>query len=429
MGIMAAKAAAAADQPKRKRGRPSLGGEKASTDGAEAAEQPKRKRGRPSLGGEKAQKNGAAAGENDEEEPPSASKRGRPRKEVEQRAEEGYVDDPRPAKRKPGRPSLKDQLPSETQEGEAAAPDGKKKRGRKPLRDRTSWGEKRQQADGGPEEGEGEEHDNVPDEDDDEEEEQEDEEEEDQEEEDPDEEPKDSRRKSSSTRKPYPHIVARVRGIKQSTIDAKWSPLTASSIAAATETLTLAHRPIMQRLANTQQRRQHTASALSLLHRRVSRKLKRGLPFPPPAVAATSAPKTSRRQARGGRRGGGGGHEAELDFESVLDGARALERQLDPALHSLELLKKEKERMEKELEKDYQTLQHLEAGARMQAREQRDQLKKTHALVPDDITLRKGKLRDAEIKFEVNGAVAPGTVFKVSLSWFCPTIAVLFCRT
>lgn len=59
-----------------------------------------------------------------------------------------------------------------------------------------------------------------------------------------------------------------------------------------------------------------------------------------------------------------------------------LERQLDPGLHAVELLRREKKRIEGELEKDYETLRNLEAGARGQARQQRELLKKAHVLAP-----------------------------------------------
>lgn len=225
---------------------------------------------------------------------------------------------------------------------------------------------------------------------------------------------------------PYPHVTTRVRGVKQSTIDAKWKALNASAIATATQTLTLANRPIMQRLAGTEQRRQHASNVLALLQRRISRKLQRGLPFPPPAIAPSTTSVSARQQLRsGGRRRGRramseGGHEAELNFESVIDGTQALERQLEPALHALEVLKKEKSRVETELEKDYKVLQNLEAGARQRAKEQRDRIKKAHALVPDGVALaamRKVKQEDdVEMKFDgKESVVPPGAIFKVSI--------------
>jgi Ribonuclease G/E len=72
----------------------------------------------------------------------------------------------------------------------------------------------------------------------------------------------------------------------------------------------------------------------------------------------------------------------ELDFEAVLDGKQALDRQLQPAKHAVGLLKAEKDRMEKELEKDYEELRRLEANARAQTRERKDLFRKAHILAP-----------------------------------------------
>lgn len=215
---------------------------------------------------------------------------------------------------------------------------------------------------------------------------------------------------------PYPHVFTTTRSVKQDTIDKRWAPLTPASVAAASETLTLAHRPIMQRLAATGQKRQYASSALSLLHRRISRKLQRGMPFPPAAVtgpaSASQGPpvKRGRGRPRGIASNKTAGVEAEMDFESVLDGSQALERQLDPLLHAVELLRREKEHMERELELDYQNLRNLEAGARGQARVQRDQIKKAHALVPE--AKPRAADDDVEMVFDTKG-VPPGGVFKV----------------
>lgn len=96
-----------------------------------------------------------------------------------------------------------------------------------------------------------------------------------------------------------------------------------------------------------------------------------------------------------------------MDFESVLDGAQALERQLEPILHAVELLRREKESMEVELEKDYLTLQNLEAGAKGQARERRDQIKRAHVLVPETMS----GSRDDGVGKEGDGG--RGALFKV----------------
>ncbi|KJZ80237.1 hypothetical protein HIM_00087 [Hirsutella minnesotensis 3608] len=177
-----------------------------------------------------------------------------------------------------------------------------------------------------------------------------------------------------SPRKPYAHVVAQVRRVRPSTITAKWSPLGEPSLSAVSSLLHLAHQPILQRLSGTNQRRAHASAALHLMMRRIARKVARGLPFPPAAMP--SAPATRAQQPTDG------GREVELDFESVLDGAAALEARLGPAAHAVELLRREKEYIERELERDYETLRNLEASARAQAREQRGLLKKAHVLTP-----------------------------------------------
>ncbi|KAM4059161.1 CENP-Q, a CENPA-CAD centromere complex subunit [Hirsutella rhossiliensis] len=178
--------------------------------------------------------------------------------------------------------------------------------------------------------------------------------------------------------KPYVHIVPRVRHVRQSTIAAKWSPLTGPSLSAVSALLQLAHQPILQRLSSTHQRRAHASAALRLMARRISRKVAaRGLPFPP-----ASMPAASRRGGQQQQQPSDGGRETELDFESVLDAKAALEAQLGPAAHAVELLRRERDSIEKELERDYETLRELEARARSQTREQRGLLKKAHALTP-----------------------------------------------
>ncbi|KAG8670077.1 hypothetical protein FPOAC2_09418 [Fusarium poae] len=172
--------------------------------------------------------------------------------------------------------------------------------------------------------------------------------------------------------KPYLHIAPFKRTIRSSHIAVKWSPLTGSSLPAATSILALAQRPILQRTATTRNRRDHATAALNLVSRRIERKLDRGVPFP----AASSTTSTRRRaDADGGR-------AMELDFEAVLDGKQALERQLHPAKHAVGLLKVERDRMEKELENDYEVLRGLEANARAQTRERKDLFRKAHVLAP-----------------------------------------------
>lgn len=206
--------------------------------------------------------------------------------------------------------------------------------------------------------------------------------------------------------RPYVHVAPHVRRVRQSAIAAKWSPLTGPSLSAASTLLHLAHRPILQRLSNTHQRRAHTSAALRLTTRRIARKVARGLPFPP---AAMPAPAAARRQADGGR-------ETELDFEAVLGGKALLEAQLGPAAHAVEVLRREKERVERELERDYEMLRGLEAGARAQAREQRGLLKKAHVLAPEAAEAAARHARgEKEVVFTHDEAASSAGVFTVSL--------------
>ncbi|KXJ96412.1 centromere protein Q [Microdochium bolleyi] len=89
------------------------------------------------------------------------------------------------------------------------------------------------------------------------------------------------------------------------------------------------------------------------------------MPFPPPPP------------------GGSTKREDELEFEKTIAGLEALEYQLDPLLHSVQLLQREKERAEKELEREYKVLNRLTANARTAARERKGHLRKMHGLVPE----------------------------------------------
>lgn len=113
------------------------------------------------------------------------------------------------------------------------------------------------------------------------------------------------------------------------------------------------------------------------------------------------------------------GRATELDFESVLDAKQALERQLDPALHAVELLTREKEKLERELEKDYEALRTLESSAKAQGREYRGMLKKAHVLAPTPEMIQSQRRHKAEqdISFRHSGSSLPGGLFSVRFSY------------
>ncbi|KAK7457447.1 hypothetical protein CaCOL14_001532 [Colletotrichum acutatum] len=174
------------------------------------------------------------------------------------------------------------------------------------------------------------------------------------------------------------HIAARVRQVSRSVIEEKWSPLTNPSLSIVSELLRLAERPVLQRIPGSEKRRDQAASALHLITNRLVKKLSRGLPFPPASAPPTGGKNSSRKLLDTD-----GGRVEELNFERVIEGVAALERQLDPLLHAVDLLKTEKEREERALEEDYETLRTLEANARSEARNFKDSLRKTHVLVPE----------------------------------------------
>lgn len=224
----------------------------------------------------------------------------------------------------------------------------------------------------------------------------------------------------SSPSKSYLHVSPHVHRVRQSTIESKWTPLTGSTISAASSMLLVAHRPILQRLSGSEQRHAHTLAALRLISHRITRKLAKGIPFPPASMPSARAP-------RGGRQASAAsaaanvvdGRAIELDFESVLDAKQALERQLDPALHGVELLTREKEKLERELEQDYEALRNLESSAKAQGREYRGMLKKAHVLAPTPEVVHERWKQKAEqdILFSHSNSSVSGGLF--SVSYFC----------
>ncbi|KAL2143466.1 hypothetical protein VTI28DRAFT_10453 [Corynascus sepedonium] len=169
------------------------------------------------------------------------------------------------------------------------------------------------------------------------------------------------------------HLTALTRHIPRATIASKWTPLSPPSIAAVTSLLADSARPVLHRLRDRDQRHAQAALILRTFSARLHSKLVKGMPFPPPTVPSSKAAKKKAALATEGgdsarQGGGGGGHEVELDFERTVDAIAGLERALDPLLHSVALLRAEKEREERALEREYEALRRLEGNARAQAR-------------------------------------------------------------
>ncbi|KAI5864431.1 CENP-Q, a CENPA-CAD centromere complex subunit-domain-containing protein [Durotheca rogersii] len=160
----------------------------------------------------------------------------------------------------------------------------------------------------------------------------------------------------------YRHLATRTHRVPRNVIESKWTSLEAPAISSVTTLLQSASRPVLLRLTNPQ-RHGYATAALNAVSNQLRSKISRGMPFPP---ATTS----TRR-------------EEEFEFERTISGIQALESQLDPLLHSVELLKREKARAEKELDWEYKVLRRLSSNARAEAADRRQKMKKMHVLVPE----------------------------------------------
>lgn len=173
----------------------------------------------------------------------------------------------------------------------------------------------------------------------------------------------------------YRHIEPRTRQIPRSTISAKWQPLDEASVEAISTIVSDTSRPVLLRLRDKELRHHEGQTILRIFAGRLRSKLRKGMPFPPPSTKAVGS--------RGDKAGAGGGHVEELDFESVVDSIESLETMLDPLLHSIALLEKERAKEEAALEKEYEALRTLESNAKAEARGWRDRMKKAHPLAPE----------------------------------------------
>ncbi|KAK4098243.1 hypothetical protein N658DRAFT_477523 [Parathielavia hyrcaniae] len=162
------------------------------------------------------------------------------------------------------------------------------------------------------------------------------------------------------------HLTTLTRHIPRATIASKWMPLDTPSITAVTNLLTEASIPILHRLRERDARHTQAQSILRTFAARLRAKLVKGMPFPPATVVPSSS--GHGRRGRGKGKGKSASHEVELDFEKTVDAVAGLEKALDPLLHSVVLLKAEKEREERALEREYEVLRRLEGNARAQVR-------------------------------------------------------------
>ncbi|KAI8944251.1 CENP-Q, a CENPA-CAD centromere complex subunit-domain-containing protein [Xylaria longipes] len=164
---------------------------------------------------------------------------------------------------------------------------------------------------------------------------------------------------SDSSPPPYRHITERTRRVTHEVIESKWSSLDPSSIANIAGLLHSVSLPTLLHVVPKQY--VYAEDVLEKVIRGLCKRSAR-FPFPP----ASTLPR----------------REDELDFERTQSAVEVLLSQLDPLQHSVELLRDEKERAEKDLEREYKVLGRLSTNARAEARERRDRLRKVHVLVP-----------------------------------------------
>ncbi|KAI0181623.1 CENP-Q, a CENPA-CAD centromere complex subunit-domain-containing protein [Hypoxylon sp. FL1284] len=162
----------------------------------------------------------------------------------------------------------------------------------------------------------------------------------------------------------YRHLTTRTRRVPREVIETKWTPLEGAALTSVGALLQSASRPVLLHAGGAPRRQAQARAALAAVGGRLRRKVARGLPFPPPA-------------------GPGARREDELAFDRTVAGVQALESQLDPLLHGVDLLRRERDRAQRDLDRDYRALARLAANARAEARQRRDQARKMHVLVQD----------------------------------------------
>ncbi|KAK7533966.1 CENP-Q, a CENPA-CAD centromere complex subunit-domain-containing protein [Phyllosticta citribraziliensis] len=179
-----------------------------------------------------------------------------------------------------------------------------------------------------------------------------------------------SARSLSKPRVKFPHLKPQTRNVPKSTIASKWKAAPIPAQQAARNLLVNAKRAVMLDRHDNKRRTEAEINLASVL-RNLEKKLPR-VPFPP-------------------RTG-----ESHFDLDKVMEHNRALENDLTPAIHAVELLEAAVEEERDRLHEDGQRLAKLEEDARKEENFQRRAfkmhplLKGPHAAAsdgPDHISL------------------------------------------
>lgn len=173
----------------------------------------------------------------------------------------------------------------------------------------------------------------------------------------------------------YQHLAPVTRAVPRHTIDTKWASLPTSAVDQISALLNAVERSVVMQLQDERKRTQ-ASTAVQMVARRLQRKLSRGQPFPP---ATRPLP------------------EEDFNFEKILDSSRALEAQLTPLTHSIELLKAEIAKEEALLEAETTALEALEANAKAEASRRKKTTKTLHDILRDDTDVKMENLMDKNI--------------------------------
>ncbi|RFU28019.1 hypothetical protein B7463_g8335, partial [Scytalidium lignicola] len=180
------------------------------------------------------------------------------------------------------------------------------------------------------------------------------------------------------TSRNYPRLVPITRRIPRDKIDAQWEPLQNNCIERISQLLQDVERPVIMRVRDEDKRIQ-ARTAIQMVSRKLISKLSKGLPFPPGI-----------RSQR----------VEDFDFEKVLDNNRSLEAQLNPILHSNELLAAELAHETELLESEREVMGELERNAKLATTKRKESQKKLHSLLQlEDDSVSKEEKMDLGSRF------------------------------
>ncbi len=140
-----------------------------------------------------------------------------------------------------------------------------------------------------------------------------------------------------------------------------------------------------------ERKRDQASNAIDTVIRRLTRKITKGMPFPPSSIVRKEDKST------------GEGRDADFDAEKVIDCTREGERKLTPLIHSVELLMSEIRKEEELLDQETKALERLERNAKADRARRRTEAKKFHPslLVPEG-----GRREDEDLKLAEPGIEA-----------------------